>query len=163
MAQWYILYQGQQVGPMEQKQLLAYGLNPNSQVWCEGMPQWAPAFTIPDLMTMISEQGNKAYDHNAYARGEVLPYAGAYDGSNYPASGKSKTTAGIFALLLGWLGIHYFYCGKVGGGFITILLVIVTCGLWELLTFVQGILILTMSQEEFDRKYVNSTSVFPLF
>lgn len=147
---------------MEQEQLLAYGLNPNSQVWCEGMPQWAPAFTIPALMTMISEHGGAAGSNNAYANGGVPPCAGASD-PNYCPSGKSKTTAGIFALLLGSLGIQYFYCGKVGGGFINILLVLVTCGLWDILVFVQGILMLTMTQEEFDRKYVYSNSVFPLF
>lgn len=71
--------------------------------------------------------------------------------------------AGILAILIGGLGIQYFYCGKVAGGLITILLSAVTCGLWSVLMLVQGILMLTMTQEEFDRKYVYSTSTLPLF
>lgn len=38
-----------------------------------------------------------------------------------------------------------------------------TCGLWGIVELIQGIMMLTMSQEEFDRKYVNSTSFMPLF
>lgn len=74
-----------------------------------------------------------------------------------------KTLCGIMALLFGWLGIQYFIVGKVGGGFLTILLTIVTCGLWEILTFIQGIMMLCMSDQEFRRKYIDSTSVLPLF
>ena len=38
MAQWYIMYNNQQVGPMDISQLRAYGLQPGTQVWTEGMP-----------------------------------------------------------------------------------------------------------------------------
>lgn len=160
MAQWYILYNGQQIGPMEQEQLLAYGLNPDSQVWTEGMPQWAAAYTLPDLMTMINDKRGGTPSAGYSTPGGVPPMA---QDSMLTDSGKSKVAAGVLALLLGYLGVHYFYCGKVGGGLITILLVCVTCGLWNILVFVQGILMLTMSQAEFDRKYVYSKSAFPLF
>lgn len=119
------------------------------------MPQWAPAYTVPDLMTLISSS-----HHPQYAPGsDNCPPAGALVAD----SGKSKVTAGVLAILLGGLGIQYFYLGKVGGGFITILLTLVTCGIWEIITFVQGILMLTMSQQEFDRKFVNTDKTFPLF
>ena len=162
MAQWYILYNGQQVGPMEQNQLLAYGLNANSQVWTEGMPQWAAAYTLPDLMTLINDNrqntgGNMGQPGNP---GGAPPRAG---GEYYGEPEKSKTTAGVLALLLGGLGIQYFYLGKVGAGFLTILLNLVTCGLWSILTFVQGILMLTMTQQDFDRKFVYTNSTLPLF
>ena len=121
------------------------------------MPQWAAAYTIPALMTLIND--NKMKNGGYVQQPGCPPMAGAYTSD----SGKNKTTAGILAMLLGGLGIQYFYLGKVGGGFITILLTIVTCGIWEILTFVQGILMLTMSQQEFDRKYVNNQSTFPLF
>ena len=78
-------------------------------------------------------------------------------------SGKSKTTAGILGLLLGGLGVHYFYIGKPGGGLLCLLLTVVTCGLWAILTLVQSIMMLTMSQEEFDKKYVYTEKTFPLF
>ena len=67
------------------------------------------------------------------------------------------------AILLGGLGIQYFYLGKTGAGFLTIILTFCSCGIWQILTLVQGILMLTMSQEEFDRKYVYSNTTLPLF
>lgn len=156
MSQWYILYNGQQVGPMTKEQLLSYGLNPNSQVWATGMPQWAAAYTIPELMSMINPAGGTQATNPTPGAGGLPPYSGS-------VSGKDKTVAGILAILIGGLGIQYFYCGKVAGGLLSILLSAVTCGLWSVLMLVQGILMLTMTQEEFDRKYVYSTSSLPLF
>lgn len=93
------------------------------------------------------------------APGAAYPPAGAY----IPTSGKDKTTAGILAILLGFFGAQYFYLGKIGAAILTIVLSFVTCGIWNLLTFAQGIVMLTMSQEQFDRKYVYTNSTFPLF
>lgn len=77
--------------------------------------------------------------------------------------GKSRGIAALFAILLGGLGVQYFYIGKISGGFITILLTIVTCGLWEVVMLVQGILMFCMTNETFRQKYVLSPSTLPLF
>ena len=53
---YYIIYNGQQVGPMPKEQLVAYGLNPTSKVWCEGMPNWADASTVVDLHPLLYPQ-----------------------------------------------------------------------------------------------------------
>lgn len=39
-----------------------------------------------------------------------------------------KTIAGILAIVLGGLGIHYFYLGKTAAGIITIALSMCSCG-----------------------------------
>ena len=78
-------------------------------------------------------------------------------------SGKSRGVAGLLAILLGGFGAHYFYLGKIGGGFICLLLCLVTCGLWSILTLVQGIVMMTMKQNDFEQKFVYSQSTFPLF
>lgn len=112
------------------------------------MPAWVAVYTLPELMSMLPQN---------------TPHPGSgpiYPQSQYP---KSKTTAGVLAILLGGLGIHYFYCGKVGAGFITILLAIVTFGVWNILTLVQGIMMLSMTDQQFNDKYVNNPSFFPLF
>ena len=57
----------------------------------------------------------------------------------------------------------YFYVGKVAGGFICLLLSVITCGIWNIVTLIQGILMLTMSQADFEKKYVLNNSTFPLF
>lgn len=154
--EWYMVYQGSRVGPMPKQALLSYGLNPQSQVWRDGMADWAPAYTIPELMELISvnnaQQANQQQMNNGY---NMSPNPQIYD--------KSKVAAGLLAIFLGGLGIQYFYLGKVGGGFLTILLTIVTCGLWEIVTLIQGILMLTMTDEQFYQKYVASTATLPLF
>lgn len=77
--------------------------------------------------------------------------------------GKSRGVAALLAILLGGIGVQYFYLGKIGGGFLTILLTIVTCGLWKVVMLIQGILMFCMTNEEFRRKYVLNNSTLPLF
>lgn len=77
--------------------------------------------------------------------------------------GKCRGVAALLAILLGALGIHYFYLNKVGGGLLTILLTVITCGIWQIVVLIQGILMFCMTNETFERKYVQSTSTFPLF
>lgn len=178
MTEWFIIVNGKQVGPLNEQQLVAKGLNPESYVWHAGMSQWAHAAEVPELANYFecntqqnlqqgvppfcgAEQGNcnpndyRNPGYNGYNQYRQ-PYNPAYND-------KSKVAAGVLAMLLGALGIQYFYLGKIGAGFITILLTVVTCGLWEVITFVQGILMLTMSDEEFYYKYVNTAKTFPLF
>lgn len=82
-------------------------------------------------------------------------------------SGRNRAVAGLLAILLGCFGIHYFYCGKSTAGIVCILLTLLSCGVLGaiigLITFVQGIMMLVMSQQEFERKYINTVSKFPLF
>ena len=78
-------------------------------------------------------------------------------------SGKSRGVAGLLAILLGYLGVHYFYVGKTTGGFLCILLCLVTCGVWSVITLIQGIMMMAMRSGEFEQKYVYSTSTMPLF
>ena len=74
-----------------------------------------------------------------------------------------RIPCGICAIILGGLGVHYFIMGKVAAGFICILLTLVTCGLWEIVTLVQGIMMLCMSDQDFMRKYQCNPATFPLF
>lgn len=53
--------------------------------------------------------------------------------------GKSRGIAALLAIFLGGFGVHYFYLGKVGAGVITILLTLLTCSVWSVVTFIQGI------------------------
>lgn len=78
-------------------------------------------------------------------------------------SDKDKTVAGLLALFLGTLGIHYFYLGHTTAGILSIVISLCSCGIWSIIMFIQGILMLTMSEKEFETKYVNTTKSFPLF
>ena len=77
--------------------------------------------------------------------------------------GKSRGVAALLAIFLGSLGIQYFYLGKNTAGVIALVLSIITCGIPGILWLIQGIMMFTMSQADFERKFVYSTSTFPLF
>lgn len=50
---YFIVNNGQQAGPFELHELLANGLNANSYVWCEGMPNWLPATQVPEVAALL--------------------------------------------------------------------------------------------------------------
>ncbi|MDE6410478.1 MAG: DUF4339 domain-containing protein [Muribaculaceae bacterium] len=141
--QYYINLNGQSIGPMNEEQMMAYPVGPDTQVSRDG-GAWQPLYTYPELM-------------------QRLQMRGANQPMNQSEVTSKKTLCGILAILVGTLGVQYFVINKVAAGFITILLSIVTCGLWGVVTLVQGILMLCMSDDEFKRKYLESTSTFPLF
>jgi TM2 domain-containing membrane protein YozV len=65
---------------------------------------------------------------------------------------KSKTTAGVIAILFGGFGIHKFYLGNTAAG---IIYLIFSCtGIPYIIGFIEGIMYLTMSDEKFYSKYV---------
>ncbi|MFO7905356.1 MAG: TM2 domain-containing protein [Planctomycetota bacterium] len=69
-----------------------------------------------------------------------------------PGRGKNKVTAGVLGIVLGGLGVHHFYLGSITAGIIV--LVLSCCvGLGAIVGLVEGILLLVMSDEEFDAKY----------
>jgi len=65
-----------------------------------------------------------------------------------------KITAGICAILLGWLGIHKFILGYSTEGIIQLILGVLTCGLTNIIGIIEGIIYLTKSDEEFVRTYI---------
>ena len=67
------------------------------------------------------------------------------------ASGKNRVLAAVFAILLGGLGIHKFYLGRIGQGIIY--LVFCWTFIPALIGFVEGIIYLTMTDEAFNAKY----------
>lgn len=69
---------------------------------------------------------------------------------------KNKTTAGLLALFLGGLGIHKFYLGQTLAG-VLYLLFSWSC-IPAFIAFIEAIIILTMSDDDFNAKYNNSQS-----
>jgi len=71
-----------------------------------------------------------------------------------PAGAEKKLVAGIFGILLGGLGIHKFYLGYTKEGIIQILITMFTCGIGSLVGFIEGIIYLTKSDEDFVATYI---------
>lgn len=64
-----------------------------------------------------------------------------------------RVLCGVMGLLLGGLGIHRFILGDVLGGILRIVISVVTCGAGSIIGFIEGIIYLTKSDEEFIRIY----------
>jgi TM2 domain-containing membrane protein YozV len=77
--------------------------------------------------------------------------------------GKSRGVCALLAIFLGSFGVQYFYLGKNTAGIIALVATWVLCGIPGILWFIQGILMLLMPADEFERKYETTTSTFPLF
>lgn len=82
------------------------------------------------------------------AAAEICPRCGVRQRA---AATKSRTTAGLLALFLGGLGVHKFYLGKVGMGFLYLLL----CWTFipAIVAFVEAILFFAMTDEKFAAQY----------
>jgi len=86
---------------------------------------------------------------NVMPGGFPMPYGPAYG-----LSRKSKIAAGLLGIFLGGLGVHRFYLGYTGWGFVQLCLTLLTCGygwsitgIWGL---IEGILCLTGSMRDAD-------------
>lgn len=64
---------------------------------------------------------------------------------------KNKTTAALFALFLGWFGVHRFYLRQPGLGILYI--VLFSMGISVVLGIIDAIVLLAMDPAEFDRRY----------
>ena len=64
-----------------------------------------------------------------------------------------RVLCGVMGLILGFLGIHRFILGDVLGGILRIVISVVTCGVGSIIGFIEGIIYLTKSDEEFIHIY----------
>lgn len=137
-----------------------------SQVQSVKCPYCGKDFTVA-YQQNANAWGNPQGPSNAYgAQGGYYPQQEPDIFSNGP-SGKSRGVAGLLAILLGSLGVHYFYIGKSTAGIIFLAITLVSCGILgtvvAIMSLIQGIMMMTMSQSEFETKYVNSPDSIPLF
>lgn len=179
--QYYINLNSQVMGPMSAAQVMQTNPTSSTLVSTDGC-NWQPLYVFPELNAMLgaSNQSGQVYGNpnQPYQQpnmqqpyGQQL-YKHPWDQQPYnPYPGQmsrdevssKKTLCGIMAILFGVLGIQYFVVGKVGAGLLTILISICTCGAWEVITLIQGIVILCNSDADFERKYLNPNTFFPLF
>ena len=104
--------------------------------------------------TIICENCGKIY------KGKICPKCGVRQINTISSTfdnideDKNKTVAGVLALLLGGLGIHKFYLGQIGKGIVYIIF----CWTYipAILALIEGIQILSMTEEKFQEKYVTN-------
>lgn len=144
-SMWYYAVRGKQCGPVsedELKELLASGRLPSdSLVWKPEMPDWQPAARVPELADCLAQ------------RPGTLPPP-----LPDPSIESQRITAGVFALLLGSLGVHKFYLGMPVPGLILLLTTLCTCfigaAVTHVIALVEGIIYLSKTNADFYRTYV---------
>ena len=76
--------------------------------------------------------------------------------SDKPPGAEKKIVAGICGILLGAWGVHKFILGYTKEGIIQIVITICTCGIGGLIGFIEGIIYLTKSDEDFVNTYITN-------
>ncbi len=74
-------------------------------------------------------------------------------GQVVPQEESKRVLAGVLGILLGSLGIHKFILGYTTAGIIQIIISFVSCGILTIIPFIEGIIYLTKSDEEFIETY----------
>jgi TM2 domain-containing membrane protein YozV len=69
--------------------------------------------------------------------------------------GGKKVIAGLLGILLGGFGVHKFYLGYTKEGFIQLIATFATCGVAAIIALIEGIIYLTMSNENFAKTYIS--------
>ncbi|MFB9109554.1 TM2 domain-containing protein [Flavobacterium gyeonganense] len=77
------------------------------------------------------------------------------DWNNPPARREEnkKVLAGVLGIVLGGFGVHKFVLGYTQEGIIQLVVTLVTCGMGSLIGFVEGIIYLTKTDEDFYQTY----------
>jgi len=129
-----------------------------------------PSFGPPGGTPLQAFDPRSGVDPGQVAPGFRPPAGGVYPQPPYhypasvPVASKEKTTAGLLAILVGGLGIHFFYLGQKGWGLIFLLATVLSCGMGALITtpvsIVQGVLYLCATDEDFYHKYVVQKRLF---
>jgi TM2 domain-containing membrane protein YozV len=160
-VQYYIADGTAQRGPYSEQELAGQGLRADMLVWREGMPQWLPAGTIPELQPFLAP----------VTIGYVTP-PGAMPGyAAYPPPSNisnNRLAAGLCGIFIGTFGIHKFVLGLTGGAVTmlcvslgSIVLGFFTCGMtWlippvmHIIGMIEGIIYLTKTDADFYQTYM---------
>ena len=75
---------------------------------------------------------------------------------------KNKTAAGLFAIFLGWAGVHRFYLGQIGLGILYVFLTIISFAIIPtFIGIIDAIILFSMTEEAFDAKYNTPQGMVP--
>ena len=146
-------------------------------MYIHNCPECGKQYSTQDKVNRVKcpycgAETNVSYAENEQSRWEQFnsqqrQYGNIDSVFNNGPSGKSRGIAGLLAILMGWCGLHYFYIGKTNAGVLFLLIAVLSCGIFATITtivsIIQGVLFFTSTQEEFEQKWVNSPSNFPLF
>ena len=87
-----------------------------------------------------------------HEKAELCPKCGVRQPvTSATASGRNRTVAALLAILLGWIGVHKFYLGRMNAGVVYLLFCWTTIPFF--LGIIDGIVLFGMSDDAFSAKY----------
>lgn len=84
---------------------------------------------------------------------EVTNQSEDWNKPTQPQQENKKVLAGVMGIIFGGLGVHKFVLGYTQEGIIQLVVSVVTCGIGSIIGFIEGIIYLTKSDEEFYNTY----------
>jgi TM2 domain-containing membrane protein YozV len=155
-AKYYFAVGSEQRGPVGPAELISMRLAPDTLVWREGLSAWQRLDTVPEL---IEQMRGSTIAQPTPPPVPNPPFANPVNYRSAPPRDSSKRImAGLFGILMGAMGIHKFVLGYTGAGLIMLLITIFTCGwgglVFGVIGFIEGIIYLTKSEEDFYQTYV---------
>ena len=115
--------------------------------------------------TLYNEKATACPSCGTYNPNCPSPPSAIDDLSSSGKSGRSRGIAAILAFFFGALGVHYFYLGKNSAGWIILVVDVLTCfvaaAVFSIMSLIQAILMLTMTQVQFENRYISTPSKFP--
>lgn len=153
--------------------------NPNHQYHQQSpynqQPPYNQGHQQPPYNQGYQQQYNPGYQQPQYNPYDEFPNATqSWRNNDVFADGPSGKNRGVFAILaffLGWLGVHYFYLGKIGAGFVFLivywLISCLTCfwgvGLVGWVPVIQAVVALCISNARFERTFCDPNNFMPFF
>lgn len=144
---------GREYGPVTAEQLQHWiredRANAQTKTQAEGGPEWKRLADFPEFHALLG-----------ISPGTPPPISPPlqWSATAHPPGADKKIVAGIFGILLGFLGIHKFILGYTGAGLTMLLVSLLTCGiaagLMWVIGLIEGIIYLTKSDEEFSQTYI---------
>ena len=98
----------------------------------------------------MSEENNNSFE--AESKKTVNEFNESWNQTSNNGDNK-KILAGVLGILFGSFGVHKFVLGYNKEGFIQILISFLTCGTAGIIGFIEGIIYLTKSDEDFYNTY----------
>ena len=102
--QYYLSNNGQQMGPFDEAQLVANGLNANSQVWWEGQPSWVPASQVPALAPYLQQPQYQQPQYQQPYGGYQQPASYGYNQGEMPPCPNNNMVMAIIATVVSLFG-----------------------------------------------------------
>lgn len=102
----YAMIGGRRIGPASIVSLIEAGATAQTDVWCEGMPQWQQAAIVPEFSEALRRHAERAYNYsrqqtNAYYSPQQPPFNPPVPHTNWLGWAIAGTVLGLFCSCIG--------------------------------------------------------------